>query len=66
MASTAVAALQTIWDCRWSRLGFRLSGVKESLQPESLFVCIGSGCRQDVPDGKCESCRHWERDGRNR
>jgi hypothetical protein len=64
MARTAVATLQTVWDCRWSRPGFRLSGVKESLQPESLFVCIGSGCRQDVTDATCASCWHWELDRR--
>ena len=40
MAKTAVATLQTIWDCRFSRPGFRLSGVKDELQPESVWVCV--------------------------
>ena len=62
MAKTAVATLQTIWDCRWSRPGFRLSGVKEDLQPESVWVCIRTGRRQTVTDAKCETCPHWEFD----
>ena len=30
MAKTAIATLQTAWDCKWSRPGFRLAGVEES------------------------------------
>ncbi|HLG57609.1 MAG TPA: hypothetical protein VI485_19860 [Vicinamibacterales bacterium] len=65
MAKTAVATLQTAWDCRWSRPGFRLSGVKESLQPESVWVCIRTGERHNVTEAKCESCPHWELDKRH-
>ena len=60
MAKTAVATLQTIWDCRWSRPGYRLSGVKESLQPESLWVCVRTGHRHPASDARCETCPHWE------
>ena len=60
MAKTIVATLQTAWDCRWSRPGFRLSGVTETLQPESLWVCIRTGRRQPVTDAKCEKCPEWE------
>ena len=60
MASTAIATLQTIWDCRWSRPGFRLSGVDEPLQPESLWVCIRSGPRRSVNEVECEHCPHWQ------
>lgn len=60
MARTAVATLQTIWDCRWSRPGFRLSGVKEELQPESVWVCVRAPQRRSVSAVECESCPHWE------
>jgi hypothetical protein len=60
MAKTAVATLQTARGCRWSRPGFRLSGVKESVQPESLWVCVRTGQRHDVTESTCESCPRWE------
>jgi hypothetical protein len=64
MARTAVATLQTVWDCRWSRPGYRLSCVKEALQPESVWVCVRTGRRQAVTDAQCEECPHWELDDR--
>jgi hypothetical protein len=39
----ATATLQTIWDCRWSRPGYRVLGVPDHLQPEKLWVCIRRG-----------------------
>jgi hypothetical protein len=60
MARTAVAPLQTIWDCKWSVPGYRLRGVKESLQPEKLWVCVRSGQRRGVTDEDCERCPFWE------
>jgi hypothetical protein len=62
MAKTAVATLQTAWDCRWSRPGYRLSGVTEALQPETLWVCIRTGLRQAATAEKCETCPHWQLD----
>ena len=62
MARTAVATLQTVWDCRYSRPGFRLFGVGEPLQPESLWVCTRNGKRRGVADAECEKCPHWEKD----
>jgi hypothetical protein len=64
MTKTAVATLQTPWDCRWSRPGFRLAGVNESLQPEGLWMCVRTGRRREVTDATCESCPHWELDNR--
>jgi hypothetical protein len=61
MAKTAVATLQTIWDCRFSRPGFRLSNVKEELQPESVWVCVRTN-RRSVTPAECECCPHWEYD----
>ena len=50
MARTAVATQQTVWDCRFSRPGFRLFGVAEVQQPEKLWVCTRNGRRVGVTD----------------
>ena len=47
----AIATLQTIWDCRWSRPGYRVIGVEDHLQPEKLWVCVRRGDRQGVAGG---------------
>jgi hypothetical protein len=60
MAKTAVATLQTIWDCRWSRPGYRVLGVQEHLQPEKLWVCVRRGERRGVTEEECESCPYWQ------
>jgi hypothetical protein len=60
MTHIATATLQTVWDCRWSRPGYRLSCVDEREQPESVFVCVRRGTRRPVTNEECETCRHWE------
>jgi hypothetical protein len=60
MSHTTVATLQTIWDCRWSRPGYRLFGIQDHLQPEKLWVCIRTGQRRGVTEEECEHCPHWE------
>ena len=60
MPKTATAALQTIWDCRWSRPGYRLIGVEDDFQPEKLWVCVRGGERRGVTDEECEECPHWQ------
>jgi len=60
MSTTAVATLQTIWDCRWSRSGYRLRGVDEVHQPEPLWVCVRSAVRKPVSAKECETCPNWE------
>jgi hypothetical protein len=60
MPYTSVATLQTIWDCRWSRPGYRLIGVEDHLQPEKLWVCIRTGERRGVTEEECENCPHWQ------
>ena len=62
MTRTAVATLQTIWGCRWSRPGYRLAGIEEQFQPEPVWVCIRNGERETIPEGKCETCEQWEPD----
>ena len=61
MAITAVATLQTAWDCRWSRPGYRVAGVQEQFQPETRWVCcIRTGERRCIDTSECEQCPHWE------
>jgi hypothetical protein len=62
MARTTAAVAQTIWGCRWSRPGHRISGVEEYFQPEPTWVCIRDGDRALVPEGKCDTCPRWEPD----
>ena len=59
MPTTAVATLQTIWDCKWSRPGYRVAGVEEQFQPETAWVCV-RGERRGVTERDCEHCAHWE------
>jgi hypothetical protein len=60
MVRTAVATPQTIWDCRWSRPGYRIHGIDDHLQPEKLWVCVRQGDRLGVTEEECEACVHWE------
>lgn len=60
MSATAVATLQTIWDCKWSRPGLRLAGLPPALQPEPLWVCTRTGERKPVSERRCEACPFWE------
>jgi hypothetical protein len=50
----------TVWDCRWSRPGHRITGVSDALQPESLWVCVRDDDRRDVSDEECARCSRWE------
>jgi hypothetical protein len=65
MPTTTVATLQTAWDCKWSRPGFRLTGVSDRLQPETTWVCVRTGPRRDLADDQCEKCAFWEEDVRD-
>ena len=62
MARTAVAIAQSIWSCRWSRPGYRITGVEDQFQPEPTWICIRDGVRAVIPEGKCETCERWEPD----
>ena len=59
---TAIAVLQTVWDCRWSQPGLRFWGTAERDQPEPDWVCIRTGERRAVSNEQCEHCPHWQRD----
>jgi hypothetical protein len=60
MSDNAPAPRQTIWDCRWSRPRYPLSGVEVDLQPEELWVCVRGGERRGVTEEECEHCSNWE------
>jgi hypothetical protein len=60
MATTAIATLQPVWDCRWSRPGHRLTGVSDTLQPESRWVCVREGQRRNLREDECHTCPDWE------
>ena len=55
-------ALQTPQDCYWSQPGHRLSGLSESEQPESVWVCVREGHRRNVDDHDCATCAYWQQD----
>lgn len=60
MNRSSTATLQTIWDCRWSRPGYRLISVEDHMQPEKLWVCTRLGERRSVTEEECEDCPFWE------
>ena len=52
---------QSAANCRWTRNGYRLSGVADSAQPDDLLVCVRDpGARRGVNDAECEDCELWE------
>jgi hypothetical protein len=60
---TRVAVLQTPWDCRFSRPGYRLTNVRDEHQPESPWVCVrGESVRRPVTEPECATCAFWEMD----
>jgi hypothetical protein len=52
--------LQTIWGCRWSQPGYRLTGVADRHQPEPTWICVRDGDRRAITEKECESCERWE------
>jgi hypothetical protein len=55
----ATTTLQTIWDCRWSRLNPAAFDV-EPLQRGDPWVCVRRGDRRPVTEEECENCPYWE------
>jgi hypothetical protein len=62
MARTAIATKQTPWECKWSRPGFRLAGLDESHQVESVWVCVRTGQRRPLSATTCDHCPYWQMD----
>jgi hypothetical protein len=62
MATATITTLAAVWDCRWSRPGYRLTGVADAQQPETTWVCVHEGERRPVIDEECATCPHWQQD----
>jgi hypothetical protein len=60
MTRIALATRKTPWECKWSRPGFRLAGLDESLQPESVWVCVRLKTRRRLSDTTCDDCPYWQ------
>lgn len=63
MAHTATMTLQRIWNCRWSRPGYRPNGVAETKQPDGFWVCVRPTrgvVRRPVTEDECATCPHWQ------
>jgi hypothetical protein len=55
----ATATLHTVWDCRWSRPGHRITALPDTLQPETTWVCVRDGDRRALCDTECARCSQW-------
>ena len=58
MAATAI--LHNAWNCRWSHPGHRITGLRDAVQPEGVWVCVRDGERRSVSDAECANCSRWE------
>ena len=62
MVTTRIATRQSAWQCKWSRPGFQLAGLEESVQPETLWVCVRTGERRRLSESACDQCPYWQAD----
>jgi hypothetical protein len=62
MVTTLIATRQSAWQCKWSRPGFRLAALEESVQPETLWVCVRTGERRLLSESACDQCPYWQAD----
>lgn len=58
--TTSIAPMRTVSACRWSRPGYRVSGVPEEFQPETRWVCARTDDRRSITAEECERCPYWE------
>jgi len=63
-------SIHSVWDCRWSHLGYRLvrepndqRPVQHDEQLETLWVCVREQRSRDVSEEKCAMCPFWEPNG---
>jgi hypothetical protein len=62
MVTTVVATRQSAWECKWSRPGFRLAGLEEPMQPETVWICVRTGERRRLSETTCDQCPFWRAD----
>lgn len=63
-------SVHSVWDCRWSHLGYRLARVGNDQRPvpddeplETLWVCVRQPSSRVVTEEECATCRFWEPNG---
>jgi hypothetical protein len=62
MTRTAVAVLQTAWDCRWGLPRAPLAGLMDCQKTGSIWVCVRTGSCRSIDETECENCPRWEAD----
>lgn len=63
IARTAIATLQTPWDCKWTRVAYRQSGIPPYKVNEQMWMCVRApGALRPVTEQDCEACPEWEKD----
>ena len=60
-------SIHSVWDCRWSHLGYRLARVPNDQRPvpddqqlETVWVCVRQPSSRDVTEEECATCAFWE------
>jgi len=66
MAKTVIAVLQSIWDCRWSRLAPFQSNSAVAAEYDARWVCVRRGDHRPVCEEECADCPHWQEHVRER
>jgi hypothetical protein len=62
MAATLVA-IQTAWNCRWVRFGYRPIGTPEHIRLAEQWRCVRPpSVPRDVTEEECARCEFWEAD----
>ena len=57
MARIAIATLQSVFDCRWSR---HERHANDATSPETSWVCVREGAPRILQADECATCPHWE------
>ena len=57
MARIAIATLQPVFDCRWSR---HEPHAPAATSPETSWVCVREGAPRILHADECATCPHWE------
>ena len=69
MPHTDIATPETAAGCKWSRVGFRQSGLPAYAltAAEPMWVCVrdSSAPPRPVTDIDCDGCPHWEQNPRH-
>jgi hypothetical protein len=54
MATTAIAPLQFVWECKWSRVRAPLT------TDVDRWMCAHEGAPRAIAEETCRACPHWE------